>query len=158
MTTYKLFRIKEGRLYPLYVEHKREMKIGEWLEAGIGEKADESHVRGRGGVILSCRPGFHSARIPCADWIGKRGEDGRLYQRPDTVWCECEVRGDQLEVTDRNGSRVLLDGWYYFKTNSKQKDPWIISKWLKVVRILPNSEVDAICVENGITPQRREAA
>ena len=25
MTTYKLFRIREGRLFPLYVEHTREM-------------------------------------------------------------------------------------------------------------------------------------
>ena len=32
MTTYKLLRIREGRLYPLYVEHDREMVTGEWME------------------------------------------------------------------------------------------------------------------------------
>lgn len=33
--TYKLFRTKNNKLYPLYVEADREMKVGEWLEAGI---------------------------------------------------------------------------------------------------------------------------
>lgn len=159
MKVYKLFRLRNGKLFPLYVEAKREIPIGEWLIARVGEKVDATHVKASGcGGKLSLRPGFHSTLIPVTDWIGKRDDDGTLIQRKDTVWCECEVCGDQLEVTDRNGSRVLLDGWYYFKTNSKQKDPWIISKELIVVKVLSNAEVDAICIENGITPQRREAA
>ena len=87
MVTYKLFRLKGGKLYPLFVDTKQEMPLGEWLEAKVGELADASHVKSRLGP-LSLRPGFHSTEVPFTDWIGKR-EGDRLVQRPDTVWCEC---------------------------------------------------------------------
>lgn len=154
MTTYKLFRMKAGKLYPLYVESTREMPLGEWLIAGTGERVDETHVKASGcGGKLSLRPGFHSTSVPFTDWIGKKMPDGTLVQRKDTVWCECEVIGKQLFV---NGSRELLDGWYYFRTNAKQKDPWIISKLLKIVRVLSREEVESVCRNNDIEPQRME--
>ena len=159
MITYKLFREKNGKLFPLYVEAKREMEVGVWLTANVGEKADATHVKASGcGGKLALRPGFHSCFIPFTDWIGKRDKDGTLLQRKDTVWCECEARGEQLEVTDRHGSRELLDGWYFFRTNFRQKDPWVISKELKINRVLSNEEVDEICLANGIIPQKREIA
>ena len=156
MTTYKLLRIREGRLFPLYVEHDREMAMGEWLEARIGELADESHVRSRGGNKLALRPGFHSTSIPFADWIGKKGPNGRLYQRRDTVWCECEVEGKEQMVTDRNGLRCLPTDWYYFRTNARQKDPWIISNRILIRRILSRKEVEEICLAHGLEAQPME--
>ena len=154
MKTYKLFRVKGGRLYPLYVEAKREMEIGKWLEAGVGELVDATHVKANGcGGRLSLRPGFHSCEVPFTDWIGKRGPDGSLFQRPDTVWCECEVDGNQLQVTDRYGLRTIPEGWYYFKTNPKQVWPWIISKRIRIIRKLTSAEVEAICKESGIKAQ-----
>ena len=159
MKTYKLFRIKNGKLYPLYVEAKREIVMNEWLAAHVGEKVDETHVKASGcGGKLSLRPGFHSCEIPYTNWIGKRDYDGTLMQRKDTVWCECEVRGDQLMVTNRYGLRELPEGWYYFRTNTQQTDPWIISKEVKVVRILSNKEVDEICTLHGLVAQKREVA
>ena len=155
MTTYKLLRIREGRLYPLYVEHDREMVTGEWMEAGIGELVDEKHVKGRSGP-LALRPGFHSTPVPFTDWIGKRGPDGRLYQRRDTVWCECEVEGKEQKVTNRNGLRTLPCDWYYFRTNARQKDPWIISNRILVLRILTQEEVKEICMAHGLTAQPME--
>lgn len=155
MKTYKLFRFKNNRLYPLYVEANREMEIGKWLKANIGEKVDETHVKASGcGGRLSLRPGFHSTRIPFTDWIGKRMPDGTLAQRPDTVWCECEVIGKEVEVKERYGLRELPNGYYYFKTNAKQNEPWIISNKIKINRILSNKEVAAICKANGIEPQK----
>ena len=155
MTTYKLFRIKNNKLYPLYVEADREMELGKWLDAEVGEKIDETHVKARGcSGKLSLRPGWHSTKIPFTNWIGKRQPDGTLAQRPDTVWCECEVEGKQLEVTDRYGSRELLNGWYYFKTNVKQVDPWIISNKIKVNKILSNEEVVDICKSFGVEAQK----
>lgn len=155
MKTYKLFREKDNKLYPLYVEANREMELGKWLDASVGEKIDETHVKAKGcGGSLSLRPGFHSTKIPYTDWIGKRQPDGTLAQRPDTVWCECEVEGDQLNVTDRYGSRELLNGWYYFKTNAKQIDPWIISNRIKVNKKLTNEEVSEICKSFGIKAQK----
>ena len=155
MTTYKLFRVKNNKLYPLYVEADREVELGKWLEAEVGEKIDETHVKAKGcSGRLSLRPGWHSTKIPFTDWIGKRQPDGTLAQRPDTVWCECEVEGKQLEVTDRYGSRELLNGWYYFKTNVKQVDPWIISNKIKVNKVLTNEEVIDICKSFGVEAQK----
>ncbi len=155
MTTYKLFRIREGHLFPLYVEHKREMIVGEWQEARIGEMLDDTHVRGRCGP-LSLRPGFHSTRIPFTDWIGKKGTDGKLVQKKDTVWCECEVDGKEQIVSDRNGLRDLPTDWYYFKTNPRQRDPWIISNRIRIKRILTHAEVEDICRAYGLKAQPME--
>ena len=40
MITYKMFRLKKGKLYPLYVEADREMPLGIWLDAHVGEKVE----------------------------------------------------------------------------------------------------------------------
>lgn len=153
MKTYKLFRFKNGKLFPLYVEANREMQIGKWLRAESGEKVDETHVKSRLGS-LSLRPGWHSTYIPFTDWIGKRMPDGTLAQKPDTVWCECEVKGDEIECKNRYGYReIQRNKWYYFRTNSKQKNPWIISDWLKINKILSRNEVVQICEANGIKAQ-----
>ena len=61
-----------------------------------------------------------------------------------------------LVVKERYGLRTLPDGWYYYKTNSKQEEPWIISKEMKIVRVLSDAEVDEICRSFGVEPQRRE--
>ena len=155
MTTYKLFRLRGGRLYPLFVETKREMPIGEWLDAGIGELADEKHVKSKLGA-LALRPGFHSCEVPFTDWIGKKAPDGTLVQRKDTVWCECEVTGRQQLVTDRNGLRVLPSDWYYFKTKPNQPFPWIISNRIFIRRKLSHAEVEEVCRLHGVTAQKME--
>ena len=157
MRTYKLFRVRNGKLYPLYVKADQEVVLGKWLPAEVGELVDETHVKAKGcGGRLSLRPGWHSTEIPFTDWIGKRMPDGTLVQRKDTVWCECEVSGNQISVHNRYGSRELLDGWYYFKTNAKQESPWIISNMIKVVKVLATEEVGKICRENGMEPQKME--
>lgn len=155
MKTYKLFRIKNDKLFPLYVEANREMEIGKWLKSESGEKVDETHVKASGcGGKLSLRSGFHSTNIPFTNWIGKKMPDGTLAQRSDTVWCECEVKGDEVKCESRYGFReVPKDKWYFFRTNSKQKDPWIISDWLKINKILSRNEVVQICKSNGIVAQ-----
>ena len=45
MITYKLFRTKNNKLYPLYVNANKETVIGEWLNAEVGEKKDDTHVK-----------------------------------------------------------------------------------------------------------------
>lgn len=153
MKTYKLFRFKSGKLFPLYVFANEEVEIGKWLDAKVGDKADETHVKSRLGA-LSLRPGWHSTTLPFTDWIGQKMPDGTLAQRANTVWCECEVKGEEIECKDRYGFRELQrDKWYYFRTNSKQKDPWIISDWIKINKILSRNEVVQICEANGIKAQ-----
>ena len=157
MTVYKLFKVKNSRLFPLYVEADREMETGKWLKAQVGELADETHVKASGcGGKLSLRPGFHSTKLPFTDWIGKKMPDGTLAQRSNTVWCECEIRGKEVTISDRNGSRTLVDGYYRFRTNAKQIDPWYISSELFIKRTLSYDEVKRICAKNGIKAQPHE--
>lgn len=139
-------------MYPLFVESRREMLMGQWMDAGIGELADATHVKSKLGA-LALRPGFHSTEVPFTDWIGKRGADGSLLQRPDTVWCECEVEGKEQLVTERYGLRTLPYDWYYFRTKPTQLFPWIISNRIFIKRILDHDEVEAICREHGIEAQ-----
>lgn len=154
MTTYKLFRKKNGKLYPLFVERNSEMVIGKPLQAVIGEKVDDTHVKSKLGA-LSLRPGFHSTFVPFADWIGKR-QNGKLVQRKDTVWCECSVDGTEQTVTERNGLRTLPDTWYFFRTKANQEFPWIISRTIIVIRELTYDEVCRICSDYGVTAQPME--
>lgn len=152
--TYKLFRMKEGRLYPLFVETSCEMKIGIWLEAGIGELVDPTHVKSKLGP-LALRSGFHSTEVPFTDWIGKR-QGGVLVQRQGTVWCECEVEGQQEHPSERYGKRTLPEDWYYFRTKSNQPFPWIISNRIKIMRVLDHAEVEAVCRKHGVIAQKME--
>ena len=130
------------------------MPMGEWLDARVGETIDATHVRSRLGP-LSLRPGFHSTEVPFTDWIGKKQGDV-LVQRKDTVWCECEVDGEQIEVTERYGLRTIPDGWYYFKTKPNQPFPWIISDRIFIKRKLSHAEVEEICSKHGVTAQKME--
>ena len=155
MKTYKLFRTKNGKLYPLFVEAGRELPLNAWLDAHVGELADESHVRSRLGP-LALRPGWHSCSVPFTDWIGSKGDDGRLYQRKDTVWCECEVEGNQIQVSNRNGLRTIPHGWYFFRTKAQQPFPWIISNRIRINRKLTHTEVEEICREHGAQAQEME--
>ena len=129
------------------------MLIGEWLDAEVGELYDETHVKSKLGP-LSLRPGFHSTEVPFTDWIGKRVGD-KLVQRKDTVWCECEVIGCEVE-SNRRGLRTIPDGWYYFRTKPNQPFPWVISDKIKIIRILPQDEVERICSSHGIRAQECE--
>lgn len=158
MTTYKLFKTRNGKLYPLYVEADREMETKKVLKSHVGELVDDTHVKAKGcGGKLALRAGFHSTLTPFTDWIGKRDADGTLIQRKDTVWCECEVDGKEIIVTDRRGLRNVPNNSYYrYKTNNKQKEPWIISDNIKINRVLTNKEVADICKLKGVTPQKVE--
>jgi hypothetical protein len=82
--------------------------------------------------------------------------NGELYQRKNTVWCECQLRGREVKVEDKRGSKTIVEGYYYFKTNSKQEDPWMISSEIKINRILTQDEVKEICAKHGKEAQPHE--
>ena len=152
ITTYKLFRTRNEKLYPLYVERKREIVIGKWLTANVGELFDDTHVKSSLGP-LALRPGFHSTKVPFTDWIGTKGPDGKLYQKENTIWCECEIEGIQEFPSEKNGKREIPSDWYYYRTKAKQPFPWIISNKIKIIRTLTHEEVESICVANGTHAQ-----
>lgn len=127
-------------------ENRRMARSGDW------EKVDETHVKSKLGP-LSLRPGFHSTQVPYTDWIGKRGSDGSLFQRPDTVWCECQVEGERVFPEGTHGMRTLPEGWYYFRTKPNQPFLWIISDRILIRRMLEHCEVEALCWKAGVKAQ-----
>ena len=48
---YKLFRMKDGKLYPLYVLANKETPIGKWIEAECGEMSENGKVKARLGEL-----------------------------------------------------------------------------------------------------------
>lgn len=48
---YKLFRTKNGKLYPLYVLANKETPVGEWIEAECGEMSENRKVKSRLGEL-----------------------------------------------------------------------------------------------------------
>lgn len=164
---YKLFKIKNGKLYPLYVLAEKEMPIGEWIEAEEGPMVD-GKVKAKNLGRLAYRPGFHLAEVPNAHWIGKKMPDGTLGMRSDTVWCEVEYPTDicySAEAREngwRNGKwsaqraclkHIPTGGYYIYRTNSNG-DPWVITGAIKILRILSDEERISICKEAGVEPQK----
>ena len=161
-TAYKLFRIRDGKLYPLYVFANRPIEIGKYIAAEEGERTADGKVRSKLGK-LAYRPGWHLTEFPLADHIGKRGKDGKLYQAPDTVWCEVEyedtydynetVKKEGRSARDQYLKTIPAVGWYWYKTNASAKVRWLISGAIIVKRILTRDEVAQICRDHGLEPQ-----
>ena len=160
MKAYKLFKIKNDKLYPLYVYTDEEIPIGEWLVAKEGQKSSKGKVKSKLGE-LAFRPGWHCCEFPLADHIGKRQPNGKLYQRKDTIWCEVEVL-DKIDYTEQAKQKlprdsylkyIPTDGFYWYKTNPSAKTRWLICSNIKIIRTLTNEEVIKICSDNGFTAQ-----
>lgn len=169
---YKLFKVRNNKLYPLYIYANEELKQGVWLQAKMGELASETHVKSKLGK-LALRGGYHLANIPCFAHIGKK-QNGELVMSKDTVICECEynINTDYTEKVRENGfnkkgtfipskaymREIPKNGFYFYKTNTNADDniKWIITSDMKINRVLTNEEIDVICLANGIEPQKRE--
>lgn len=173
MIGYKLFRVKRsapGQLFPLYVLSERPVPIGVWLPAQEGPRKENGKVRSRIGD-LAFRPGWHLSDIPLAIHIGIK-EDGTIrYMHDDEVWCECEYSDavDYQPVADAQGTRdgvfhpkdamlteIPVDGFYRYKTSPQMLGKWIIAGGMKVLRVLPDEEVAAICRASGYDPLPRK--
>ena len=182
VTGYKVFRIKDGKLYPPMVANPggADTPVGVWLNADVGERAPDSktgraQVKGKGGMSLSFRPGWHLGDIPRASQFDRKNpETGVKDMFPsDFVWAECDCAADvdyQEEAmsygyTD-NGKfrhayaglpRVPENGYYKYRTNPRPDTvPWIITGAIKVNRILSDAEVAEILEKNGVKPPERQ--
>lgn len=167
---YKLFRMKNGKLYPLYVLADQETKIGTWLPAQSGEIVN-GKVKSRLGQ-LAYRPGWHLADAPYAPHIYKKGADGKRYMHDDQVWVEClysdEINYQPLanehgrnkdgKIIAKNAclKEIPKNGFYRYKTSPQMHEDWIIAGSIKVVRVLSDEEVARICRNKGYEPMPRE--
>jgi hypothetical protein len=156
---YKLFRLKDNQLYPLYVLANEPIPVGVWLEAKEGIKAsDGKHVKSRLGA-LSFRPGWHCSSYPVATHIGKKKnkEDKLPSFRPkNQVWAECEVNTNTHYEDYKSRKAIPTNGYYRFKTNPNMTGDWIITSDIKVNKILTDKEVYKINSATGIHDLPRE--
>ena len=110
MKAYKLFRKKNGNIYPLYVLANEPTPIGVWLEAKSGERTAKGKVKSRLGE-LAYRPGWHCSERPVALHIGEKANPkDRLpsFRAENQVWCEVEVDDsiDYQPLADKEGSSL----------------------------------------------------
>lgn len=167
MKGFKLFRIKNGVLYPLYVDANEAIPIGVWLKAKAGELAEDGkHVKSKLGD-LAYRPGWHlNDDAPHVEHIYSCGKDGKKYMKKGTVWAEVEYRGENLqELADSMGKqprdkclRYVPNGYYHYKTSAQMRGSWVICGEMKVNRILSDEEVRELCAKVGLVPLEREVA
>lgn len=66
---YKLFRTKNGKLYPLYVLANKETPVGKWIEAECGEMSENGKVKSRLGESLSCRMASERWSSVCISYL-----------------------------------------------------------------------------------------
>jgi hypothetical protein len=155
---YKLFRTKgDGKLYPLFVNAEKPVPMGEWLEAEEGPQGKaQGKVKSKLGD-LAYRPGWHAGDLPMATHIGGKSDPSlkKPDYRPDNhVWAEVEMAADKdwQSVADSRGKgvkahitdQVPFGGFYRYKTNPNMTGNWLIGGNMKVNRVLPDEEVNAI--------------
>jgi hypothetical protein len=178
---YKLFRVgKDNQLYPLFVDAKTPVPIGEWLSAKAGDLNTKTGKVKSSLGDLAYRPGWHAGDLPIATHIGgsydpntlekvKLGKGKKPNVREDNqVWAEVEMGADvpwQEEAMKRAQKtkagkinprtahitdQVPFGGHYRYKTNSNMTGNWIIGGEMKVNRILGDDEVKALNSANNV--------
>ena len=159
MKCYKLFRVKNGVLFPLYVLAQKPIPVGVWLKAEVGDVAsDGKHVKSRLGS-LSMRPGFHCSNVPVATHIGKKKnktDKKPSFRNKEHVWAECEVNTNTHYEDYKSRKTIPDNGYYRFKTNPNMYGDWIITSDIKVNKILTDEEVYSINSKYGIYDLPRE--
>lgn len=167
---YKLFRMKNGKLYPLFVNANNEIPIGKWLVAELGELTEKGRVKSKIGE-LAYRPGWHAGDLPIATHIGGKS-DSKLkapdYRPDDQVWAEIEMSDDfdwqsianERARTTKSGrldlktahitDQIPRGGHYRYKTNPNMTGNWLIGGEMKVVRLLSDEEVTSINDAAGV--------
>ena len=162
--SFKLFRTNPsnpGKIFPLFVDSKTEVSLGEWVSAGIGPMSKSGKVKSKIGD-LAFRPGWHSGDSPSATHIGGKSTSELKspdYRPANQVWAEVEMGDDvnwQAEALSRaditkggkinSKSAAIVDqiphgGHYRFKTNPNMAGTWLIGGELKVNRIIDNPEL-----------------
>lgn len=159
--TYKLFRMKNGLLYPLYVFANEVIPMNEWLIAKEGLTYPNGKVKSKLGQ-LAFRPGWHSSDYPVALHIGESGDSSNKpkYRPKDQVWVECLINDNVnwQEEADKQGKspklkylkQIPFNGYYKYRTNPNMYGFWYISGEIKLVRILTDEEVYLINSKTGV--------
>lgn len=93
MTVYKLLRIKDGKLYPLFINRKTETPIGIWMDAECYP------TKG-----FAIRKGWHCCYQPIAPHLKIELSNGEKR-----VWVECEAKDcEKYERPESQGGAWVL--------------------------------------------------
>lgn len=161
--------------------------VAVWLDADAAPIAEQSKTgrnkvkaggKGTqgGSGTLAYRPGWHLGEIPYALQFNRLNpETGERELFPaNFVWAEVEYAND-VDYQDEAMSygmkpsgkfqhslaglpRLPENGSYKYRTNpNPETDPWVITGAMRVKRLLPPSEVDAMVELAGRAPQQRQA-
>jgi hypothetical protein len=164
MICYKLVNIDdEGILHPLYINKKEKWQVGDHLTAFSGQQTKNGKVKSSLGE-LAYRPGLHCSVLPFCHHIGKKRAKNDIkpsFRDKNQVWIECETIGnDCTKIAQKNSNsprdqcfkHTEWDGFYFYKTNSNASElnKWIISKELKILRLLTDKEVNDINAQYGV--------
>lgn len=141
---YKLFEMKDNKLYPLFIGKNEETKIHEWIPAKY------KPTKG-----FANRGGWHIGMdTPDAPWL--RGYDGSnlgpyksRFKNGKRVWCEVyyDMSNDYREEVKKLPKKCFEDkvpenGFYWFKEGNR--GTWIITSSIYVNKILSDKEVNDI--------------
>ena len=168
IVAYKLFNMINGKLYPLYVNAKKEIPLHKWIDAEIGPVISDGKNKGKiktngklGGSV-ALRPGWHAGDHPVATHIGEpaKPKGKPAYRRDSEVWAEVYITAeiDYQDQANKNGTNkqgkiikknadldyIPKNGYYRYKTNSNMLGDWIIGGSMYVNRILTDDEVEKI--------------
>lgn len=91
MKVYKLLRVRNGKLYPLFINRNKETPIGEWMDAEFYPTKN-----------FKPRKGWHCCYQPIAPHLKMKLANGE--QR---VWVECEAE----DFTEYKRSEAYGGNW-----------------------------------------------
>lgn len=106
---YKVFFVKDGKLYPPMVANPNgaDTPVGVWLDADIGTQAPDSKTGRKqvkaggkgtqgGSGSLAFRPGWHLGEVPRAAQFDRTNPETGVRELfpKDFVWAECEIAAD----------------------------------------------------------------
>lgn len=162
VTTYKTMQLVDGKLYPPMAS-RIEGKFEDYSELGAWEQATEhpelikngnkfklDKGKGQGSIEAAYNPYMHSSNLVLNDQFSG------AYKRNNLVTVECEV--PVSELTSGYHAEFAKDsvGWHPWHTgtvagqlrNAKGTERQVLlSRWIKPVRIVPDSEVAAMYKE-----------
>lgn len=162
VTTYKTMQVIDGKLYPpmaARVEGSYEdySVIGEWEQsvehpelATKDGKFKLDKGKGQGSLMAAYNPYMHSSNLVINDQFSG------AYKRNNLVTVECEVPLSELDSGYHAENAKDSVGWHSWHTGvvagavRKQKGierKVFLSRWIKPVRIVPDSEVASMYKE-----------
>lgn len=143
---FKIFEMDtNGNLYPLFIDNKNAIPVGEWAMAKICPTKS-----------FSVRPGFHLGLICDAPWL--RDSHGNYKGRRKgwkRVWAECEYVANNNYDEIVSGlpkkcftDRLPTEGFYKFRETGCNRW-WIVCDRIKVTHVLTEEERQKILAEHG---------